>query len=120
MHTLDDQPAPPHRITLKAYACGHRVEMLKDGRVARAALIDISQRGARLLADGPAEDFASPGDHLGLNILLDQGGLQSGPAPCVVTWSREREIDVEFPVRLDLGLAELQAMVDHPAGRSAA
>ncbi len=114
MDTMRNNPqVSQHRMTFKAYARGHRVEMVGNGRAVGAELIDIYRHGARLLTDFPAKGFVSMGDRLDVNILLDGGEIQSGPAPCLVTWSRGFEIDVEFPVPLDLGLAELQVMVDH-------
>ena len=102
-----------HRISLKAYARDHSVELIGNGRAARAELIDICARGARLRMAFPAVEFAAMGQAMDLNIFLDRGDLQSGPAPCIVTWVRGREMQVEFAVSLNLGLAELQAMVDH-------
>ena len=110
---MDGINVVPYRITLRAYARDHCVELLSNGRVARAGLIDICRGGARLLTEFPAETLASVGDGLGLNILVDHGHLQSGPVPCTVTWVSGREIEVGFLRVLDMGVSELQTLVDH-------
>lgn len=95
------------RLSLPKHGIKHVCLAQKDGASFKAALIDISRTGAKLLLPRSFEETINAGDVLFLDPRLPLNTKDGKPIKCVSRWTRDKLFGVMFEDELPLDVDDL-------------
>lgn len=100
------------RLSLRQHGVKHICTVRRGEATFKAALLDISQTGARLLLPRDFEEKIQEGDVLVLDSRIPITGNGAAPAVrCVGRWARDKQFGVMFESELPLDLDELPVLL---------
>jgi len=111
MNALDDSERRRHpRLILKAFGFQAACRYTAGAAGADAQLIDISPGGARLRTLG--KELPDKGQSIVLDAMLPGAPVAMDRLAAKVCWTNAPEFGVAFTPELDLGVSDLQALLD--------
>lgn len=100
------------RLSLREHGVKHICMVRRGDETFKAALLDISQTGAKLLLPRDFEVIIQAGDVLVLDSRIPITGNGAAPAiRCVGRWARDKQFGVMFESELPLDIDELPVLL---------